>query len=315
MQPRKVLSYSTIDSVALREEILLIQQHVVIASLVGGIIDDSSTLAWLVDLDNFINPHSICLHKPAGGRFHYVKFDSEQAVNKVINLSLHSFPGGEASYQSWQPTFNPSAPRGPCVPYWLSIPNLPLEFISLSESIVQTLGRILTSDIPNPAFSTHCYCVALDLSCGWISKIQVSDFMGRLSEVQVVYEDTAIQCLHCCDFTHPSNLCPRNPKYLAQASRLAHPPDQYPINPNQSDQMPRPTYSNTPRNKTPVVPTVQSNQSRTKLHPTEQPNLELHQGRRFNRHRRLHTCPTHTTPDADGFTLVQNRKPKPQRRR
>lgn len=99
IQSYKVLPSGAIDSSALHEEISHLQDHVFIASFVGGHINRPTSRAWLQDLECRLFPHHILLHKEAGNGFWYVKVDSLVAVKKAIDLFLHNFPGGTAAYQ------------------------------------------------------------------------------------------------------------------------------------------------------------------------------------------------------------------------
>lgn len=208
IQQHKVLPRSAIDPSALQQEVTYLHQHVIIASFVGGSLDSSTTQLWLRDLGSLLFPFRVLLHKPAGKGTYFVKVDGLEAVDKAINLKLHSFPGGEASYQQWFPSFNPNHPIGLGLPFWLYLESLPLEYIPFSANIAGSLGRILFTDIPQLALDRHRYCVALDILSDWTNKIHIEDRYRGIVEIQIIYEDPRFSCRSCRTSSHPSSECP-----------------------------------------------------------------------------------------------------------
>lgn len=154
-----------------------------------GPLNDKAIPVWLADLKALVAPHRILLHKPVGNGFFYVKIDSRTVVDRMIQVQLHRFPGGEACYHQWQLGFSPHAPVEAYHPYWLSLEGLPLELIPFLQDIVAQLGQILTTDIPNSALSLHCYCIALDLTFGWVSNLRIHNSNQEVVDIHISYED------------------------------------------------------------------------------------------------------------------------------
>lgn len=291
VQSCKVIPHTAVDSAIFNQKTLHLQEHVVIACFVGGNIEDSAVNIWLDDLGRHISPHLITLDKPAGQGFHYVKFDHIAAVGKATGLLLHRFPGGSAAYQPWQPSFNPKSPSGTFFPHWLSLVPLPLEYHSLLADLAGQLGQILAFDIPDPAFSTHKFCVALDLSQGWTSSLKILDPFGGLVVIDMEYEGRQLQCRGCHSPSHNLDHCPLvNPAPTASAPVA-------PLQPKRQNLHPNPPV----HGKGPPVNTEGH-------HPNNRATSKYGGKHRYARHsyRNSPQSRPKPTPDADGFTPVHH---------
>ena len=57
------------------------------------------------------------------------------------------------------------------MPFWFSFCFLPLEFCPVSHTIARQLGNVLAEDIPSDATRDHWFCVAMDITKGWVASI------------------------------------------------------------------------------------------------------------------------------------------------
>lgn len=91
----------------------------------------------------------------------------------MLDLTQYQTEGTICIFQPWTPSFDPTSNQGMLIPTWITLNCMPWQFSLIASDIVSTLGKVLAWD-PNPSiFIELRFCVALDTSLGWDTKIKV----------------------------------------------------------------------------------------------------------------------------------------------
>lgn len=101
--------------------------------------------------------------------------------------------------QPWILAFNPPSHVGLTLPTWITLKQLPLEYLLSAEPIARGSGEILGVDQVNVTAKFPTFYIALDVEQGWVGAISLPSL-----EVKVLVDcDSAlIRCRYCLDTTH-----------------------------------------------------------------------------------------------------------------
>jgi len=202
-----VIPASALDMVGLRRESAYLKQHVVIARFLNALPENVRHSEWIRELEDKIRAR-VALHREAGGGFFFIKLDTLELVSRVLDLTPCKLRAGTAIFQRWCPTFNPCQPTGLVIPSWITLKNLPLEFHEReARTLAKSVGTILEEDRSDMAKGDPRFCVGIDPSGGFVSRISVANVAGHFSEVTVEYEVRDNPCRYCSGVGHDEDLC------------------------------------------------------------------------------------------------------------
>ena len=117
------------DKDKIAKEMEQLQKKIVIAYFVGGCVDSSVLQKWVSALSTEIN-EECKIGRILGHGFFQVIMKEEAAMQKVLMLTPHLSKWGTCIMQPWMPAFVASKPQGTRMPVWLTLKNVPEEFLS-----------------------------------------------------------------------------------------------------------------------------------------------------------------------------------------
>ena len=114
-------------------------------------------------------------------------------------LSPLKFKWGACLIQSWVPWFNPYNPSNLAFPTWVSLRNMPFEHQNQALTIAETLGEVISMDTANKNAKDLRFCINLEISKGWATRIDLELVRGSLptQNVLVDYDKLPIRCRAC----------------------------------------------------------------------------------------------------------------------
>jgi len=158
---------------------------------------------------------------------------------------------------------------------------------------VGQLGQILVYYILHPTFSKHRFCVALDLSQGWISTLKIKDPFSGMAEIAVAYDGHQLVCSSCQSSSHSLSQWPVTKPILPARNSI---PSHHPCG--------KSSHSNQPVFKPGPSPNPSG------PHPISSSNSKHSNRDWYNRHSYRDNHHTHPKPVAndDGFTSVHHQQ-------
>ena len=78
-------------------------------------------------------------------------------------LTLHLSKWGTCIMQPWMPAFDTSKPQGTRMPVWLTLKNVPEEFLSSAQEMAGNLGTVLGRHRGNSVCVDQKFCVAVKM--------------------------------------------------------------------------------------------------------------------------------------------------------
>ena len=115
---------------------------------------------WVSALANEIS-EECKIGRDLGHGFFQVIMKEEAAMQKVLMLTRHLSKWGTCIMQPWTPAFDASKPQGTRMPVWLTLKNVPEEFLSSAQEMAGTLGTVLGRHRGNPLSANQKFCVAI----------------------------------------------------------------------------------------------------------------------------------------------------------
>ena len=116
------------DQQTVAQEIPILLDHVVVASLVTGNVQGDGPCSWWTTLQDLASPGAVNFHRRVGQRVIYIRTDGLATTQRFLAQAFHEFDGGAVFYQSWSKGFNPRTPANLFWPMWITLRELPLEY-------------------------------------------------------------------------------------------------------------------------------------------------------------------------------------------
>lgn len=152
------------------------------------------------------------LGRELGRGFFQILSKQQATTQKLVMLTPHRSRWGTCILQSWTSGFNARKPVGLCVPTWVTLKNVPFEFLNVSADIAGDLGAVLGEDKRNQFSLDHRYCVGLPSGNGWKTKLTVENEFTKKEDVIIVdYGHLPIRCRLCLSTSHLVKDCPGRP--------------------------------------------------------------------------------------------------------
>lgn len=119
----------------------------------------------------------------------YLSIENLDVNAQLLMSSPHKFDLGICDMQQWVPRFNPNTPKS----LRITLKMMPLEYRLNAMQLVDQLGQIIGFDTNNDFAQSSRFCIALDLSKGYATSIEIEcNKEGPLDMVLVDYEH--LQC-------------------------------------------------------------------------------------------------------------------------
>ena len=208
IQTRRRRIHVSEDLVAAEERFL--QDHLIVASFIGGRPSAAGFKTWLTQLNSQITGGSISYSGDLGWDFTCLKASSQDVARQTLVLTPCRLGSFLCIFQQWTPLFDPSSSRGMFIPTWITLKKLPLQFFGVAHEIAASLGKVLGKDSQNCHFKDPRFCIALDTSKGWETELEIEDRLsGKLITILVDYTNLPIRCRYCHDLNHQVRDCPQ----------------------------------------------------------------------------------------------------------
>ena len=102
----------------------------------------------------------------------YVRTDGRATTQRILTHAFHKFEGGSVFYQGWSKGFNLHTLANLFWPmYWISIPELFLEYQKLGRRIAEQVGEVFVEVTKGGLDGPPRFCVGVDMSKGWVSNV------------------------------------------------------------------------------------------------------------------------------------------------
>ena len=190
-------------------EVRFLQDHLLVASFIGGRPSSAGFSTWLSLLNSEIKVGSMSYSGDLGWGFTCLKASNQIAAKQALVLTPCRIGSFLCVFQQWTLHFKPSSSRGMLIPTWITPKKLPLQFFGVAQEIIVSLGKVLGKDAQNSYFKDPHFCVALDTSSEWETELEIEDRTTcKLIPILVDYSNLPIRCRYCCALSHQIKDCP-----------------------------------------------------------------------------------------------------------
>lgn len=183
-----VVPASALDMENLRKEITYLQQHAVIVSFVTPLAEDVRHEQWVRELGAKIRSR-VDLIRITGAGFYFIRLDSPERVQSVLHLTPCRLSVGLALFQKWVPAFNPSKPSGQFATVWISLIDLPEEYVCMAQRIAGSVGKVLEVDSSSGRVLAPRFQVILTPGQPRVPKLDIASTDGSYVEVTILYDE------------------------------------------------------------------------------------------------------------------------------
>ena len=187
-----------------------LQNHLIVASFIGGRPSSSGFTTWLSKLNSEISGSSISYSGDLGWGFTCLKASNQNVARQALVLTPCRIGSFLCVFQQWTPLLDPSSSRDMLIPTWIILKKLSLQFFGVALEIAASLGKVLGKDTQNSYFKDPRFCIALDTTLDWVTKLEIEDrFISKLIPILVDYANLPIRCRYCNDLSHQIRECPQ----------------------------------------------------------------------------------------------------------
>ena len=118
-------------------------------------------------------------------------------------LTPHLSKWGTCIMQPWMPAFDASKPQGTRMPVWVTLKNVPKEFLSSAQEMASNLGTVLGRHRGNLVSANQKFYVAVKIGVPFDLVLEaVNPVNGEITMVQVDYNNLPIRCRYCLSTSH-----------------------------------------------------------------------------------------------------------------
>ena len=163
---------------------------------------------WVSALSSEIN-EDCKIGRDLGHGFFQVVLKEEATMQKVLMLTPHLSKWGTCIMQPWMPVFISSKPQRTHMPVWLTLKNVPEEFLNSAQETAGSLGTVLGRHRGNAACADQKFCVAVKTGVPFDMVLEaVNPVNGESSLIHVDYNNLPIKCRYCLSTSHLVKNCP-----------------------------------------------------------------------------------------------------------
>lgn len=209
-----------VDQAVIKQEMAYLQDHVAIASFVGGKPQEQQLTKWIGALQQQVGG-TVKFGHNLGRGFFTLKTAASSTVRELLLLTPQRSHLGLCIFQRWTPGFDPEAERGIAndrsgnglvIPTWHTLRNLKGEFRGVARQIAEGLGEYLGEDKGNTDSNDPRYCIGLPSGVGWEPSVIVpNEHTGQKIKVIIDYCYLPIRCKYCLSTEHCLRDCNTRP--------------------------------------------------------------------------------------------------------
>jgi hypothetical protein len=179
-----------------------LQKHAVVAYFVGGKQSPVAINQWLTVLQRQVGDW-IGIGRELGHGFFQLLSKQPATTQKILMLTPHKSRWGTCILQTWTPGFVASKPTGLKVPTWVTLKDVPGEFMRVAAEMASGLGELLGSDRRNAVSRDQRFCVGITSGAGYRTYLSVmNEFTGKEAMVLIDYCNLPIRCRYCLSPDH-----------------------------------------------------------------------------------------------------------------
>lgn len=157
----KTVTYRvTLDKEKVQKKMDFFQKKVIIAYFVGGRLPQQAMNDWIGVVAKEVEGECL-IGRDLGHGFFQVTTKEEAVTQKVLMLTPHLSKWGTCIMQPWIPGFNTSRPTGTKMPIWITLKEVPDEYLSSALELAQSLGAVLGRHRGNSVNSDEKLCIAV----------------------------------------------------------------------------------------------------------------------------------------------------------
>ena len=162
---------------------------------------------WVSALSSEIN-EECKIGRDLGHGFFQVVMKEEAAMQRVLMLTPHLSKWGTCIMQPWMPAFVSSRPHGTRMPLWLTLKNVPEEFLSSAQEMAGSLGTVLGRHRRNAVSADQKFCVAVKTGVPFDMVLEaMNPENGKSTLIHVDYNNLPIRCRYCLSTSHLVKNC------------------------------------------------------------------------------------------------------------
>jgi hypothetical protein len=203
---------------AVKHEMEYLVKFATIVCFVGGRPTDHQLRNWLETLCKRVDG-VITLGRNLGKGFFLLKANHEEVARKLLPLTPYRSTEGMCVFQHWTAGFNPNVERSaagkggsavsPKIPTWVTLRQIPDEFLGVCHQIAAGIGEILGTNEANGRAEDPKFCVALDSRAGWEPSVVVRNSITQTKvTILIDYNFLPIRCRYCFSTEHCIKDCP-----------------------------------------------------------------------------------------------------------
>lgn len=190
-----------------QKEMDFFQKKVVIAYFVGGKPPYQALKEWAGAVAKEVSGQCQ-LGRELGYGFFQIITEKEAITQKILMLTPHLSKWGTCIIQPWILGFNASRPTGTKIPIWITLKEVPNEFLSSALEMAQSLGTVLGRHRGNTTNSDQKFCIAVEMGAPFILTLDAENPVnGAISTIQVDYNNLPIRCRFCLSTSHLIKEC------------------------------------------------------------------------------------------------------------
>lgn len=194
------------------------QKHAVVAYFVGGKLSSEAIALWIKNLQTVVGDW-VGLGRDLGRGFFQVLSKQPAVTQKLLMLTPHRSRWGTCILQTWTPGFNAAKPEGLKIPTWVTLKDVPDEFLGVAEQIAGGLGELLGVDRRNLGSMDQRFCLGLSSGAGWKTQVVVQNAVtGKREVIMIDYCNLPIRCRFCLATDHLVKDCTGVPNRAKEAA-------------------------------------------------------------------------------------------------
>jgi hypothetical protein len=133
----------------------------------------------------------------------------EVATQKILMRTPYLSKWGTSIIQPWMPEFNSRKPVGLKMPIWVMLKTVPDLFRSSAIDLAKSLGPVVGKHRGNATNIDQKFCVALTAGAPFpITVGATNPIIGKISHINVDYNNLPIRCRQCLSTSHLIRKCP-----------------------------------------------------------------------------------------------------------
>jgi hypothetical protein len=137
-----VVSASALDMDSLQCEVSFLRKHMAILKFAVALPPKIRHTDWIRELEDKLGDR-IELYKEASNGFFNLQLGTPEFLQRLVGFTSYKISGGVARIHTWVLAFNSHHPIGLASPTWITLHNLPLEYLTSTRNMAESVGMVL----------------------------------------------------------------------------------------------------------------------------------------------------------------------------